>query len=219
MSLSDSEFEPGGKRNFLQLTDKDGEQPQIASVSGDWLTKQALFSKIIRYSCTTVRLVLKLNASSFLLIYLYIDVHRMSREQRIAVDWMTVPRSALLGLYHETAVQAAVVTTVVHLTLTRPSSTNLTRVRFDHQFDFWQPFLYMISADFLLLVSCPHCRLCGLGQPSYDLLLEQSFTNAVHDPWVQKCTLQVRNNTQKCMYKVLLVMHNYSNSSKTLTLI
>ena len=33
MSLSDSGFEPGGKRNFLQLTDKDGEQPQIASVS------------------------------------------------------------------------------------------------------------------------------------------------------------------------------------------
>uniref|UniRef100_A0A3Q3MWL6 Ubiquitin carboxyl-terminal hydrolase 47 n=1 Tax=Mastacembelus armatus TaxID=205130 RepID=A0A3Q3MWL6_9TELE len=31
MSLSDSGFEPGGKRNFLQLTDKDGEQPQIVS--------------------------------------------------------------------------------------------------------------------------------------------------------------------------------------------
>uniref|UniRef100_A0A8C3A865 Ubiquitin carboxyl-terminal hydrolase 47 n=1 Tax=Cyclopterus lumpus TaxID=8103 RepID=A0A8C3A865_CYCLU len=31
MSLSDSSFEPGGKKNFLQLTDKDGEQPQIAS--------------------------------------------------------------------------------------------------------------------------------------------------------------------------------------------
>uniref|UniRef100_A0A3B4VN34 Ubiquitin carboxyl-terminal hydrolase 47 n=1 Tax=Seriola dumerili TaxID=41447 RepID=A0A3B4VN34_SERDU len=31
MSLSDSGFEPGGKRNFLQLTDKDGEQPQMAS--------------------------------------------------------------------------------------------------------------------------------------------------------------------------------------------
>ncbi|XP_061599210.1 ubiquitin carboxyl-terminal hydrolase 47 isoform X4 [Cololabis saira] len=31
MTLSDSGFEPGGKRNFLQLTDKDGEQPQIAS--------------------------------------------------------------------------------------------------------------------------------------------------------------------------------------------
>lgn len=31
MFLSDSGFEPGGKRNFLQLTDKDGEQPQIAS--------------------------------------------------------------------------------------------------------------------------------------------------------------------------------------------
>uniref|UniRef100_M3ZLS5 Ubiquitin carboxyl-terminal hydrolase 47 n=1 Tax=Xiphophorus maculatus TaxID=8083 RepID=M3ZLS5_XIPMA len=34
MSLSDSSFEPDGKKNFLQLTDKDGEQPQIASVSG-----------------------------------------------------------------------------------------------------------------------------------------------------------------------------------------
>lgn len=32
MSLSDSGFEPG-KKNFLQLTDKDGEQPQVASVS------------------------------------------------------------------------------------------------------------------------------------------------------------------------------------------
>uniref|UniRef100_A0A3B5QI93 Ubiquitin carboxyl-terminal hydrolase 47 n=1 Tax=Xiphophorus maculatus TaxID=8083 RepID=A0A3B5QI93_XIPMA len=31
MSLSDSSFEPDGKKNFLQLTDKDGEQPQIAS--------------------------------------------------------------------------------------------------------------------------------------------------------------------------------------------
>ena len=39
MSLSDSGFEPGGKRNFLQLTDKDGEQPQIASVSGTRLSK------------------------------------------------------------------------------------------------------------------------------------------------------------------------------------
>uniref|UniRef100_A0A665VLJ9 Ubiquitin carboxyl-terminal hydrolase 47 n=1 Tax=Echeneis naucrates TaxID=173247 RepID=A0A665VLJ9_ECHNA len=31
MSLSESGFEPGGKKNFLHLTDKDGEQPQIAS--------------------------------------------------------------------------------------------------------------------------------------------------------------------------------------------
>ncbi|TKS70173.1 Ubiquitin carboxyl-terminal hydrolase 47 [Collichthys lucidus] len=31
MSLSDSGFEPGGKKNFLQLTDKDGQQPQVAS--------------------------------------------------------------------------------------------------------------------------------------------------------------------------------------------
>lgn len=33
MSLSDSGFEPGGKKNFLQLTDKDGQQPQVVSVS------------------------------------------------------------------------------------------------------------------------------------------------------------------------------------------
>uniref|UniRef100_A0A8C8FTU7 Ubiquitin carboxyl-terminal hydrolase 47 n=1 Tax=Oncorhynchus tshawytscha TaxID=74940 RepID=A0A8C8FTU7_ONCTS len=33
MSLTEFGFEPG-KRNFLQLTDKDGEQPQIASVTG-----------------------------------------------------------------------------------------------------------------------------------------------------------------------------------------
>lgn len=33
LSLVESGFEPG-KRNFLQLADKDGEQPQIASVSG-----------------------------------------------------------------------------------------------------------------------------------------------------------------------------------------
>uniref|UniRef100_A0A8C7Y2Z6 Ubiquitin carboxyl-terminal hydrolase 47 n=1 Tax=Oryzias sinensis TaxID=183150 RepID=A0A8C7Y2Z6_9TELE len=31
MSLSESGFDSGGKRNFLQLTDRDGEQPQIAS--------------------------------------------------------------------------------------------------------------------------------------------------------------------------------------------
>uniref|UniRef100_A0A674F3F3 Ubiquitin carboxyl-terminal hydrolase 47 n=1 Tax=Salmo trutta TaxID=8032 RepID=A0A674F3F3_SALTR len=36
MSLTESGFEPG-KRNFLQLTDKDGEQPQIASVSDSGL--------------------------------------------------------------------------------------------------------------------------------------------------------------------------------------
>lgn len=41
MSLTDSQFEPGGKRNFLQLTDKDGEQPQIASVSGAGLANSA----------------------------------------------------------------------------------------------------------------------------------------------------------------------------------
>uniref|UniRef100_A0A8C7XZB5 Ubiquitin carboxyl-terminal hydrolase 47 n=1 Tax=Oryzias sinensis TaxID=183150 RepID=A0A8C7XZB5_9TELE len=33
MSLSESGFDSGGKRNFLQLTDRDGEQPQIASVT------------------------------------------------------------------------------------------------------------------------------------------------------------------------------------------
>lgn len=33
MALSDSGFESGGKRNFLHITDKDGEQPQCASVS------------------------------------------------------------------------------------------------------------------------------------------------------------------------------------------
>uniref|UniRef100_A0A8C5HBE9 Ubiquitin carboxyl-terminal hydrolase 47 n=1 Tax=Gouania willdenowi TaxID=441366 RepID=A0A8C5HBE9_GOUWI len=33
LSLLNSGFEPGGKKNFLQLTDKDGEQPQIASVT------------------------------------------------------------------------------------------------------------------------------------------------------------------------------------------
>lgn len=67
----------------------------------------------------------------------------------------------------------------------------------------------MVSADFLLLVCCPQCRLRGLGQPSYDLLLEQSLTNAVHDAGVQKCTLQVRNYAHNCVYKVLLVMHHY----------
>uniref|UniRef100_A0A3B3ZRU8 Ubiquitin carboxyl-terminal hydrolase n=1 Tax=Periophthalmus magnuspinnatus TaxID=409849 RepID=A0A3B3ZRU8_9GOBI len=33
MSLMNSGFEPGGKRNYLHLTDKDGEQPHIASVT------------------------------------------------------------------------------------------------------------------------------------------------------------------------------------------
>ncbi|XP_026868711.2 ubiquitin carboxyl-terminal hydrolase 47 isoform X3 [Electrophorus electricus] len=37
MSLVESGFD-AGKRNFLQLTDKDGEQPQIASVSGQMLS-------------------------------------------------------------------------------------------------------------------------------------------------------------------------------------
>ncbi|XP_077482778.1 ubiquitin carboxyl-terminal hydrolase 47 [Stigmatopora argus] len=31
VSLLDSGFQPGGKRNFLQITDKDGEQPRVAS--------------------------------------------------------------------------------------------------------------------------------------------------------------------------------------------
>lgn len=63
----------------------------------------------------------------------------------------------------------------------------------------WSPIRYMISlllynpSWLLCLVVCPHCRLRGLGQPSYDLLFKQSSTNTVHDPGVQKCTLQVRS--------------------------
>lgn len=118
MSLSDSAFEPGGKRNFLQLTDKDGEQPQIASVRSSGSTeRQALY-------CYHTEI-------GFGFIPLYIDVHRMSRGQQIAVDWMTVHRSVSLDPFRETAVQAAVVTTAVHLTPTRPSSTNLRQVRFE----------------------------------------------------------------------------------------
>lgn len=134
------------------------------------------------------------------ILSLCIYVHRMSQEQQTAVDWMTVPRSGLLGLYRETAVQAAVVTTAVHLTPTRPSSTNPKQVRFGHLLNMWQYLFYTVRADFLVLVSCPLCRLRGLGQPSYDLLLEQSSANAVHDPGVQKCTLQVSNYAQKCLW-------------------
>lgn len=117
----------------------------------------------------------------------------MSQEQQIVVEWMIVPRSDLLGPYPETALQAAVVTTVVHLTPTHPYSTNLTRVRFDF-------LLICNSTDFirlqsmsLYLISCPTHRLCGPGEPSYDLLFEQSSSNTVYDPRVQKCTLQVSN--------------------------
>lgn len=42
MSLSESGFDSGGKRNFLQLTDKDGEQPQIASVTDDLCQQKTL---------------------------------------------------------------------------------------------------------------------------------------------------------------------------------
>lgn len=42
-TLSDSGFEPGGKKNFLQLTDKDGEQPQIASVISFCYTVRCIF--------------------------------------------------------------------------------------------------------------------------------------------------------------------------------
>lgn len=59
-------------------------------------------------------------------------VCRMNQEQQIAVDLMTALKSGLLGHCLETVLQAAVETTVVHLTPTRPSSTNLKRVRFCH---------------------------------------------------------------------------------------
>lgn len=71
----------------------------------------------------------------------------------------------------------------------------------------------MISADFS---TTTQFRLRWLGQPSYDLLLEQSLTNFVHDAGVQKCTLQVRNYTQNCVHKVLLVIHHHQHSSKRL---
>ena len=133
MSLSDSGFEPGGKRNFLQLTDKDGEQPQVALVSGKGITKQVhnflnntkntFFLLEIDFGFETKYILLK----DFLL---YFTVSRMSQEQQIAVDWMTVPRSGSLGPCQGTVLQAAVATTAVHLTPTHPSSTNLRLVGF-----------------------------------------------------------------------------------------
>lgn len=121
----------------------------------------------------------------------------MSQEQQIAVDSMIVPRSGSLDRYQETVQQAAVETTAVHLTPTPPSSTNLRQVRFDHLSNMWHCSFCTTTADHLLLVFCSCCRLRGLGQPSYDLLFEQSSTNTVHDPGVQKCTLQVRNYVHK----------------------
>lgn len=77
MSLSDSGFEPGGKRNFLHLTDKDGEQPQLASVSLVRSTPWVLQTKNVLINP--------------------ICVFRMNRELLIAVGWMTALRSASLG--------------------------------------------------------------------------------------------------------------------------
>uniref|UniRef100_A0A8C7SEL6 Ubiquitin carboxyl-terminal hydrolase 47 n=1 Tax=Oncorhynchus mykiss TaxID=8022 RepID=A0A8C7SEL6_ONCMY len=53
MSLTEFGFEPG-KRNFLQLTDKDGEQPQIASVSDSGLddSSQERFIGPLPRDCT-----------------------------------------------------------------------------------------------------------------------------------------------------------------------
>lgn len=128
--------------------------------------------------------------------YVLAPVHRMSQGQLTAADWMTVLRSALLGLYRETAVLAAVVTTAVHLTPTRPSSPNLRQVMFDQLLNRWQCFFYTVPANVLLFT---HPRIRGPGQPSYDLLLEQSSTNAVYDPGVQKCTLQVSDRAQQVL--------------------
>lgn len=77
MSLSDSGFEPGGKRNFLHLTDKDGEQPQLASVSfaraPPWFPRQQ-----------------KVPINS-------VSAFRMNRELLIAAGWMTALRRASSG--------------------------------------------------------------------------------------------------------------------------
>lgn len=102
MALSDSGFESGGKRNFLHITDKDGEQPQCASVSE-----------------TNRRQFLEFSQKS--LIPLYVDVRRMSQGQLIAAAWMTARRNASLGPCQEMALWAAVETTAVHRTLTPPS--------------------------------------------------------------------------------------------------
>lgn len=105
MALSDSGFEPGGKRNFLHITDKDGEQPQCASVSE---TKKRACSHFLEF-----------NQKS--LIPLHVDVCRMSQEQLTAAAWMTAHRNASLGRYPETALWAAAETTAVHRTPTLPS--------------------------------------------------------------------------------------------------
>lgn len=79
-------------------------------------------------------MTLVLETKDVLLKYIVYE-RRMSQEQQIAVGWMTAPRSALLGPYRGTALQAAVVTTAVPLTPTHPSSTNLRRVRFCLRFN------------------------------------------------------------------------------------
>lgn len=65
-------------------------------------------------------------------------------------------------------------------------------------------FFYYFGSNFLSLTTLPrhsnqtfcYHRLRRLGQPSYDLLPEQPLADAVYDPRVQKCTLQVR---RKCL--------------------
>lgn len=79
------------------------------------------------------------------------------------------------------------------------------------------PVCHLIYNSRYPLTSCllfsppPQCRLCGLGQSSYDLLFEQSSTNAVHDPGVQKCALQVRK-----LAEVLLKFYLQSTTFKIL---
>lgn len=102
MALSESGFESGGKRNFLHITDKDGEQPQCASVSEP-----------------NKRPLLEFSLKS--LIPLYVDVRRMSQEQLTAAAWTTAHRNASLGPCQEMALWAAAETTAVHRTRTLPS--------------------------------------------------------------------------------------------------
>lgn len=66
MSLVLSGFE-AGKRNFLQLTDKDGEQPQIASVShyisdltGFKKQNKNMYLYIVRLICFSLSIVLSI---------------------------------------------------------------------------------------------------------------------------------------------------------------
>ena len=68
----------------------------------------------------------------------------------------------------------------------------------------WQYTFNTTPADLWLPISCPCIRLCGLGQPGYDLLLEQSSTDTVHDSGVQKRTVQVRNYTARSLCDVSL---------------